>query len=83
MADGNTILSGSHDETVRMWNATTGVYLREFRGHTESVMAVCALKDGVHVVSASQDTTLRVWNTSSGMCVRVLEGHSKVSRLDG
>ncbi len=35
--DGKTIASGSGDNSVRVWNAETGVQLRQLDGHSSSV----------------------------------------------
>jgi WD40 repeat protein len=74
-AVGRRIVSASTDETLRVWDAGSGVCERVLEGHAGRVTSVCALPDG-RIVSASMDTTLRVWDTSSGACVRVLEGHT-------
>ena len=36
-ADGSTVVSGSDDRTVRVWDASTGDCRRELRGHTDGV----------------------------------------------
>src|SRR6266702_4412423 len=39
--DGQRIISGSHDQTIRVWNATTGeTEAGPFSGHTDSVESV-------------------------------------------
>jgi F-box/WD-40 domain protein 7 len=54
----NRIVSGSDDNTLRVWNATTGKHLRTLVGHTGGVW--CSEFDGITVVSGSTDRTLRV-----------------------
>ena len=61
--DGQYIVSGSHDQTIHMWNAITGdVEPGSFTGHTESVLSVAFSPDGQHIVSGSEDRTIHVWN---------------------
>jgi WD40 repeat protein len=65
--DGTHIVSGSHDKTIRVWNATTGQSVAgPFQGHTSSVSSVAYSPDGTHIVSGSRDNTIRVWNASTG-----------------
>ncbi|KAF8815814.1 WD40 repeat-like protein [Phlegmacium glaucopus] len=69
--DGQRIISGSSDKTVRVWNATTGVMEGgPFTGHTGVIHSVAISQDGQWIVSGSYDTTIRVWNITTG----VMEG---------
>jgi WD40 repeat protein len=62
--DGKTILSGSSDCTVRLWDVATGKELRRFVGHKDSVIGVAYSHDGKRVLSASDDGTVRLWQMS-------------------
>jgi len=65
--DGQRIVSGSDDETIRVWNATTGeTEAGPFTGHTSSVTSVAFSPDGQRIVSGSRDGTIRVWNATTG-----------------
>src|SRR6266702_4243247 len=45
--DGQRIVSGSHDRTIRVWSATTGETVAgPFAGHTHSVWSVAFSPDG-------------------------------------
>ena len=39
-SDGMRIVSGSDDNSVRVWDVVTGVELKELKGHTEHVNSV-------------------------------------------
>ena len=52
LGDGR-IVSGSSDNTLRVWDSATGACLRVLEGHTSRVSSVCALGDG-RIVSGSQ-----------------------------
>ncbi|KAJ3199437.1 SCF ubiquitin ligase complex subunit cdc4, partial [Dinochytrium kinnereticum] len=69
-----TLISGSTDRTVRVWNMNTGVCTHVFEGHTSTVrcllivLPVASREDGGRmslpwpvVVTGSRDATLRVW----------------------
>jgi WD40 repeat protein len=65
--DGRHIVSGSGDQTIRVWNARTGETVAgPFTGHTDSVRSVEFSPDGRHIVPGSDDRTIRVWNAMRG-----------------
>jgi WD40 repeat protein len=64
--DGETVVSGSQDGTVKLWNTDTGKVIKKWMGHTERVESVCWSPDGERVVSRSEDDTFRVWDVKSG-----------------
>ena len=70
------VVSGSSDNTLRVWDTDTGQCLQTLEGHTELVSCVAVLSDG-RVVSGSFDHTLKVWDPATGQCLQTLEGHSK------
>jgi WD40 repeat protein len=68
--DGRRIASGSHDNTIRVWDAAIGEAVAgPFIGHTGPVNSVAFLPDGQRIASASQDGTIRVWNVATGEIV--------------
>ncbi|KAF8979687.1 WD40-repeat-containing domain protein, partial [Cyathus striatus] len=69
--DGTTIVSGSDDKTVRVWNSHSGKLLNKLKGHSDSVNSVAISQDGSIIVSGSGDNTVRVWNVKNGNCVHV------------
>ena len=64
--DGRRIVSGSEDQTVRVWDAASGVELARLRGHAGWVRSVAYSPDGRRIVSGSDDHTVRVWDAASG-----------------
>jgi len=70
------VVSGSSDNTVRVWNASTGEEEHVLRGHSHWVKSVTVSPDNCHVVSGSWDSTVRIWNISTGKQEQVLRGHS-------
>ncbi|EKD06330.1 nSTAND1 domain-containing NTPase [Limnospira platensis] len=58
--DGEYILTGSKDGTIKLWTAD-GQFLRTIRGHQEWVNQVSFSPDSRTVISASDDGTLILW----------------------
>jgi WD40 repeat protein/DNA-directed RNA polymerase specialized sigma24 family protein len=66
--DDGVAVSGSHDQTVRIWELETGKCLNILEGHTNIVNAVDISSDGTEVISGSSDGTIRRWDITSGQC---------------
>ena len=73
--DGNWIVSGSEDKTLRIWDSREGGKLRVLRGHSSALSAVAISPDSKKIVSGSWDHTLKIWNAGSGKNVKTLTGH--------
>jgi tetratricopeptide (TPR) repeat protein len=73
--DGNRIVSGGGDNTIRVWDAANGKKVQTLEGHTEVVTSVAFSSDGKQIVSGSRDRTLKVWNATSGQATITLQGH--------
>merc|ERR1712167_563739 len=70
------IVSGSVDNTIRVWNVDTGECILTLKGHTHYVRSVVFNHDGTKIVSGSYDKTIRVWNVDTGECILILKGHT-------
>ncbi len=75
-SDGRLAVSGSGDDTVRVWEVATGKCLAVLEGHLSGVNGVAVTADGRLVVSGSYDKTVRVWEVATGKCLAVLKGHT-------
>src|SRR6266508_1736472 len=73
--DGRWLASGSDDNTLRLWDVSSGELIRSLEGHQLSVSSVAFSPDGRWLASGSEDNTVRLWDASSGELVRSLEGH--------
>ena len=59
--DGTRILTGSSDNTARLWDAATGRAVATLTGHTDFVWTVAFSPDGTRVLTGSEDKTTRLW----------------------
>ena len=73
--DGQTLVSGSRDKTIKIWQLSTGRELRTLTGHSNGVSSVAISPDGQTLVSASIDKTIKIWQLSTGQELRALTGH--------
>ncbi|MCS6885707.1 MAG: WD40 repeat domain-containing protein [Acidobacteriota bacterium] len=64
--DGKHFLSGSYDDTVKLWDIANAAIVREFKGHTSWIRQVCLSPDGTQILTCSIDMTFRVWDFHSG-----------------
>ena len=62
--DGQTLASGSEDNTVRLWDVNTGQQLRTLTGHTHRVYSVSFSPDGQTLASGSNDGTVLLWHAT-------------------
>ena len=76
--DSKRIVSGSYDQTIRVWDAETGeVVVGPLKGHTDWVTSVAFSQDSKHIVSGSHDKTIQVWDAETGeVVVGPLKGHT-------
>lgn len=63
--DGKKLITGGDDQTVRVWEVTSGKPVRSFQGHMTRVLAVAVRGDGRQIASASEDGAIRLWDLST------------------
>ncbi|ETO22281.1 hypothetical protein RFI_14917 [Reticulomyxa filosa] len=69
----NTILSGSRDKSVRLWDVRSDQQIQVFNGHADQVFAVeyspFVIKNSIGnsnvICSGSMDNTIRFWDIRS------------------
>jgi WD40 repeat protein len=75
--DDSQLVSGSGDNTIKIWDSSTGTDLRTLTGHSGWVRSVSWSHDDSKIVSGSNDKTVRIWNGVTGDLMKILEGHSE------
>ena len=89
---GELLVSGSADNTVKLWNLADAApqpsgqaptdSSQTLMGHTDWVYAIALSPDGQTLASGSEDTTLRLWDLNTGNLIRTISTPSTVRTLD-
>jgi WD40 repeat protein len=79
--DGVSLVSGSHDTTLKIWNLATN-QARTFKGHRESpyfggINSVAFSPDGKTVASGGNDKTIKLWDVLTGKEICTFTGHAE------
>ncbi|MGB3401084.1 MAG: trypsin-like peptidase domain-containing protein [Microcoleaceae cyanobacterium] len=82
--EGNILVTGGEDGTVKLWNFASGLDSGEFsllhtlKGHDNAVLSVAITPDGQTVISGSWDSTVKIWDVKTGELLQTLSGHSQM-----
>jgi WD40 repeat protein len=64
------------DNTITIWDVSTGRKIRTLNGHGDCINAVTYSPDGKYIASGSYDKTVKIWIASTGKVIRTIKGHS-------
>jgi WD40 repeat protein len=85
--DGKLLASAGLDQSLRLWDASTGAPRQVLRGHAGSVWAVSFSPDGRQLASTGSDQSVRLWDTDQGTSEVVgqheVRGYSVAFHPDG
>ncbi|KAI7886220.1 WD40-repeat-containing domain protein [Mucor mucedo] len=68
------VISGSLDNTIKVWSLESGECLQTLFGHVQGIWTLAY--DKLHMVSGSHDGSLKLWDIESGLPMHCLEGHA-------
>ena len=74
-----TLISGSTDATIKLWNLQTGKLLSTLTGHSRAILSVAISPDGKTLASSSRDGIIKLWNLHTGEVLQTLSGCSPVA----
>ncbi|MEY2913906.1 MAG: hypothetical protein RLZZ184_3215, partial [Cyanobacteriota bacterium] len=64
--DGKTLISGSQDKTIKLWDVETSQEIRTLSGHSDHISSLAFSPNGQILASASKDKTLKIWTIDNG-----------------
>jgi WD40 repeat protein len=73
--DGQYIASAGDDQTVQVWEATTGKCVYVYHRHTDAICTVAWAPNSIHIASADNDGVARIWGVKTELS-RLYNGHS-------
>ncbi|KAM7479821.1 hypothetical protein LguiA_028034 [Lonicera macranthoides] len=77
------LVSGGQDQTIKMWNTSTGSLTRTLHGCLGSILDLTITHDNRSIIAACSSNNLYVWDENSGRIRHTLTGHiDKVSAVD-
>jgi len=75
-SDGEILVSGSADGTLKIWDYISGKDKKTLEGHSGEVYTCSLSLDSNFIVSGSVDKTIKIWNAKSGVEIKTLSGHT-------
>ena len=73
--DGSRLISGSRDQTIRVWDVAGNQPCRILHGHEEGIAALAIEPISGYLFSGSWDKTIKAWDLETGEVVHTLTGH--------
>ncbi|MEO9854033.1 MAG: caspase family protein [Reichenbachiella sp.] len=81
--DGKFLATGSRDNSIKLWQVSTGREIRTFLGHLNPVNTLTFDPTGQWLASGSSDNSIMIWEVATGKVRTKITGHKKrVSSLD-
>ena len=74
--DGDQLLTGGKDFTVKLWSIESQKLQKVFHGHENCIN--CVYIKGNYAISGSKDKTAKLWSVSNGTCLRTIYHSNEV-----
>ena len=78
--DGQTLVAGSEDGKIGVWDTKTGQVRFQLSGHSKPIRAIAMSADGRILVSASEDGTIKAWDLENRNELYSLTGKNSLNK---
>lgn len=68
-SDSRTLVSGSDDTFVHVYETGTAQLLRTLSGHASWVLSVAVCPNNKYIASGSNDKNVKIWDMATGECL--------------
>lgn len=79
--DSKILASGSHDNTIKLWDTDSGDCFQTLHGHQSSINSLVFSHESQLLGSASNDGTVKIWDAQSREQPRQFDSHGCSSHL--
>lgn len=73
--NGKSMVTGSMDNTAKLWGVNDGKQIKSLEGHTEGILSVAYSPNGKYIATGSLDHTTILWDVKAGKKLFQLAGH--------
>ena len=72
--DGNSFVTSSYDQSVKIWDSASGKVTRTLFGHSNWVADAKFSPDGTLIASVGYDEKINIWSASTGELIQTITG---------
>ena len=80
--DGASLVSGSNNKTLKLWDVQTGGVIKTFCGHANNVCSTSISPDCTMIASGSWDHKIHLWDVQTGECSHIIEQNGYVDHVE-
>jgi len=77
---GKIIASGGEDQTMRIWDVSTGQCLQILKEHTSAILSISFSPNGQILATSSADSTVKIWDINTKTCLHTFSGNTNQNR---
>jgi len=80
-SDGNKLITGSLDLTIKVWDLDSGECLKTIYSQAE-ILCLKVLANGL-LATGGHDSSIQIWNLQTGKCVNIFKGSKYIFFTSG